>query len=277
MRKLIPLLLLFVSLPSLAQRQFDIEVIVFKRAISPEKVNESWPDDLPTISMTRAGELQDANYRNKKGVELLPKSDYQLTDEIASLQKHAGFKVLLHKAWRQGDEGRSAAPIFHIQAGRDYSTQYNVDGSSKSINRNVTSLDSVDNFNTDSIEEETIDRPLYELDGKLQIYVQHYLYAETTLDLKAPSVRKVMAQIAENDELPLSYDASDESSVFDDSHFDNTVQAGHLESINAQTQTEQYLKSFRMDQKRRMRSTETHYLDNPLMGVIIQVRRVAQD
>ncbi|MBO0181007.1 CsiV family protein, partial [Vibrio parahaemolyticus] len=30
----------------------------------------------------------------------------------------------------------------------------------------------------------------------------------------------------------------------------------------------------RMDQKRRMRSSETHYLDNPLMGMIIQVRRV---
>ncbi|NMU76239.1 hypothetical protein HKB17_03900, partial [Vibrio parahaemolyticus] len=34
------------------------------------------------------------------------------------------------------------------------------------------------------------------------------------------------------------------------------------------------LKSYRMDQKRRMRSSETHYLDNPLMGMIIQVRRV---
>ncbi|MCO4789722.1 hypothetical protein DK293_13990, partial [Vibrio cholerae] len=28
--------------------------------------------------------------------------------------------------------------------------------------------------------------------------------------------------------------------------------------------------------KRRMRSGETHYLDHPLMGVIIQVRRVAE-
>ncbi len=37
----------------------------------------------------------------------------------------------------------------------------------------------------DGFKEETIDKPLYELDGKLQIYVQHYLYAETTLDLKA--------------------------------------------------------------------------------------------
>ncbi|MEZ9563487.1 CsiV family protein, partial [Vibrio splendidus] len=44
MKRLIPLLLLFVSLPSLAQRQFDIEVIIFKRAVDAEKVNESWPN-----------------------------------------------------------------------------------------------------------------------------------------------------------------------------------------------------------------------------------------
>ncbi|MDF4825758.1 CsiV family protein, partial [Vibrio parahaemolyticus] len=35
-----------------------------------------------------------------------------------------------------------------------------------------------------------------------------------------------------------------------------------------------FLKSYRLDQKRRMRSGETHYLDHPLMGMIIQVRRV---
>ncbi|QSA20002.1 hypothetical protein JV197_08680, partial [Vibrio furnissii] len=47
-----------------------------------------------------------------------------------------------------------------------------------------------------------------------------------------------------------------------------------LESVSPTVDVESFLKSYRMDQKRRMRSGETHYLDHPLMGMIIQVRRV---
>jgi len=254
MKKLIPLLLLMASMPSLAQRQFDIEVIIFKRAVDAEQMNESWPNTLPEINLNRVGSFQDAEYRQKKNVKMLPYSEYALTEQKESLKKHAGFKVLLHTAWRQGDEGKSAAPIFHIQAGKDYSQTFNADGSEK-IALETTSSD---------ISEETIDAPLYELDGKLQIYVQHYLYAETTLDLKAPSVREITLQ---DQTIELDSPVSDA---------DSTIQVGNLTEISPTVEVEEFLKSYRMDQKRRMRSTETHYLDHPLLGMIIQVRRVAE-
>ncbi|WP_136484227.1 peptidoglycan binding protein CsiV [Vibrio sp. H11] len=255
MKKLIPLLLLLVSMPSLAQRQFDIEVIIFKRAVDAEKVSESWPDDLPEISMKRAGSFNDASYRQSKGVTMLPASQYQLNDQEQRLKNHAGFKVLMHTAWRQGDEGRSAAPVFHIRAGRDYSEQFRADGSLAG-QRNAA-------IPVNDVIEQSVAKPLYELDGTLQIYVQHYLYAETTLDLKEPSVRDVVIKDAP---LSLALNPQDEGA---------TVQSGNLESVSPQVETESFLKSYRMDQKRRMRSSETHYLDHPLMGMIIQVRKVA--
>lgn len=254
MKKLIPLLLLMVSMPSLAQRQFDIEVIIFKRAVDAEKMNESWPNTLPEINLTRVGSFQDAEYRQKKNVKMLPYSEYAMTEQKESLKKHAGFKVLLHTAWRQGDEGKAAAPVFHIQAGKDYSKKFNIDGSEKVV---------LDTTGAD-ISEETIDAPLYELDGKLQIYVQHYLYAETTLDLKAPSVREITLQ---DQTIELDSPVSDA---------DSTIQVGNLTEVSPTVEVEEFLKSYRMDQKRRMRSTETHYLDHPLLGMIIQVRRVAE-
>ncbi|UTT84439.1 peptidoglycan binding protein CsiV [Vibrio pelagius] len=255
MKRLIPLLLLLVSMPSLAQRQFDIEVIIFKRAVDAEQVNESWPNSLPEISLERAGSFQNSQFRAKKGVQMLPYSEYELNGEKEKLRKHAGFEVLMHTAWRQGDEGRNAAPVFHIQAGKDYSQSFNADGSEKSA---------VVTTSEESIKEETIDKPLYELDGKLQIYVQHYLYAETTLDLKAPSVREVTLQ-----EQQIELDSPVSGG-------DSTTQVGNLTEISPTVKVEEFLKSYRMDQKRRMRSTETHYLDHPLLGMIIQVRRVAQ-
>ena len=254
MKKLIPLLLLVVAMPSWAKRQFDIEVIIFKRAVDAEKVNESWPNTQPKISLERVGSFQDTQYRASKGVKMLPYSEYKLTPQKDKLKQHAGFEVLMHTAWRQGDQGKSSAPVFHIQAGKDFSKQFNADGSEKGA---VTA-------SADGFQEETIDKPLYELDGKLQIYVQHYLYAETTLDLKAPSVREVKLQ---EQQIELDSPVSGAES---------NVQVGNLTEISPTVEVEEFLKSYRMEQKRRMRSTETHYLDHPLLGMVIQVRRVAQ-
>lgn len=241
MKKLIPLLLLLVSMPSLAQRQVDIEVIIFKRAVNAEKTNESWPDTLPQVSFDNTGSLNDANYRANKGVSLLPASSYRLNSQEQRLRNHAGYQVLMHTAWRQGDRGKGSAPIFHIRAGKDYSGQFNPDGSQKGPM-------------------DISDQPVYELDGKLQVYVQHYLYAETTLDLKKPVVRKVTVKETDAQDAAVDSDA--------------TTQLGNLDAVATTRVEENVLKSYQMDQKRRMRSGETHYLDHPLMGMIIQVRRV---
>ncbi|MGR5133502.1 peptidoglycan binding protein CsiV [Vibrio alfacsensis] len=255
MRILIPLLLLCVSMPSWAQRQFDIEVIIFKRAVDAESTSESWPNQLPTIEMSNVGSLGSDAYRASKGVTLLPRSSFQLNAQEAALNNHAGFKVLKHVAWRQGDRGKASAPIFRIVGGRDFSSSYNADGSP--ITGNAQTLA------TDGYSEEVISGPLYELDGKIQIYVQHYLFAETTLDLREPSVREVRVEAQPTEQI------SDEFG-----QVEGNVQVGNLAEISPTVTQETFLKSYRLDQKRRMRSGETHYLDNPLMGMIIQVRRV---
>ncbi|MCG3723067.1 peptidoglycan binding protein CsiV [Vibrio cincinnatiensis] len=254
MKKLIPLLLLLVSMPSLAQRQFDIEVIIFQRAVNPEQTSESWPNSLPEINVTQAGSFNDTQYRHSKGVMMLPYSNYKLTEQVQRLRNHAGFQVMLHTAWRQGDQGKARAPIFHIQAGKDYSQQFNPDGREREQAEHAEAP-------IDGVVEQTINHPLYELDGTLQIYVQHFLYAEAMLDLKKPSVREVILQ-----DQKLDLDLEDEQ--------DSTVQVGHLAAISPTVETESFLKSYRLDQKRRMRSGETHYLDHPLLGIIIQVRKV---
>ncbi|MEX0333721.1 peptidoglycan binding protein CsiV [Vibrio tubiashii] len=256
MKKLIPLLLMLVAMPSMAQRQFDIEVIIFKRAVDAEQTAESWPTNVTQVDLKRAGSFADASYRAKKGVEMLPASEYALNGEVKKLNQHAGFQVLMHKAWRQGDQGRFGAPIFHVQAGRDYSGKFNPDGSM--IGESQSQV-------IEGITEESIPKPLYQLDGKLQIYVEHYLYADVELDLKAPSVKEVTLQEHQPELLPTEEVADNQ-----------VVQVGLMEDVTPTVHKVEFLKSYRFDQKRRMRSTETHFLDHPLMGVIIQVRRVNQ-
>lgn len=256
MRKLLPLLLLFISVPALAQRQFDIEVIIFKRNVNPVSVNESWPTNLPPIDMKGVGSFSNAAYLARKGVKILPPSQYKLDKEVQTLKNHAGFQVLKHIAWRQGDKGRLSAPVFKIQAGKDYSEQFNPDGSEK---KEVVGTQVMD-----GVTETTLPKPLYELDGKLQIYVEHYLYADTSLDLKEPSTKTT---IISDPEIGLNGDADNDSDS-------SEVQIGNLEKITPPTKVETILKSYRMKQKRRMRSSHTYYFDNPLMGMIVQVRKV---
>ncbi|USD66201.1 peptidoglycan binding protein CsiV [Vibrio sp. SCSIO 43136] len=255
MKKLIPILLFLVSFQSFAQRQFDIEVIIFKRSVNPEQTNESWPNTLPEIDMSKAIALRNGVAMERKGAKMLPTSSYELNSEYQALKRHAAFKPMMHVAWRQGDQGRFAAPVFHIQAGKDYSERFDAAGNMRGAEQSVEGL-------SDEIQEQTIHSPIYELDGKLQVYVQHYLFAELSLDLKAPSVREV--SFAEP-----SLEISEEQT-------DADVQVGNLTEVTPTLEVEEFLKSYRMEQKRRMRSTETHYLDHPLMGMIIQVRRVPQ-
>ncbi len=255
MRILIPLLLLCVSLPSWAQRQFDIEVIIFKRALDAESTSESWPDQLPEIDMSNVGSLDSDAYLSSKGATLLPSSSFHLNPQEEALNNHAGFTVLKHIAWRQGDEGQRSAPIFRIIGGRNFSDSYSTEGSLNDGSDTTLINEGEGESNTNT--------PLYELDGKIQIYVQHYLFAETMLDLREPSVREIRLESAQDEQL------ADEMG-----YIDGNVQVGNLADVSPTVTEEKFLKTYRLDQKRRMRSGETHYLDNPLMGMIIQVRRV---
>lgn len=268
MKKLIPLLLFFVALPAMAARQFDIEVIVFKHDDTRAQINESWAEQLPEIDLKPTGRLDDANYRARKGVQLLPRSAYQLNPQEQALRQRSGYQVLLHSAWRQGDRGRLSAPIFHIQAGKNFAGQYDADGNPKGSHKVLPNY-ITDNVATTAPTSDSRNSTVYELDGRLQVYVEHYLYTDVMLDLKEPTLRPITVssetpdQQGDVESQPLAMQTTDEPSSA------NTA-------VETATDSRYFLKSFRMDQKRRMRSGETHYFDHPKMGMIVQVRRVAE-
>lgn len=248
MKKLIIFLLVFVSLPTFA-RSFDIEVIIFKRNVAPTQINESWPQDLDPINFDRSFSYQDKNMMSSNGAFLLSSGYYHLNSQFEALERHAGFKPLVHVAWRQTDRGSSRSPIFHIQAGQDFSSKYASDGRSlKAIAEDGTPTSIAKG-------------PLHELDGTIQVYVQHYLYLQTNLDLRVPGKNKVVLQ-----------DSVLDSMNADDNDGD-MVQVGNLEPIKPKVEVQDFLNRYRMQQKRKIRSGETHYLDNPLMGIIIQIRK----
>lgn len=288
------MLLLAVSWPSFAARQFDVEVILFKRNINPEQVNESWPEQLKQVDMQGALSLEDTAALKAKGVTILPSSQYALDAQYNKLKKHAGFTPLAHIAWRQGDQNQANAPKLYITAGRDYSEQFLPDGRSKKDVEQPTNAISIDSdSNNDGItitadnstsllsnsnnNADTRSDSLYQLNGMLQVYVQHYLFLDANLDLREPSRREVIMTkpllesiVNEQNAMNVDTDTATENGI----DVNSNVQIGHLQEVKKNIKVEEFLKPYRLSQQRRMRSGEIHYLDNPLLGVIIQVRRV---
>nr|WP_269808626.1 CsiV family protein [Enterovibrio nigricans] len=119
MKKLIFLLLCTLSLPTKAERWFDVEVIVFKRNQDPTSVQEKWPETQPNINVSNAVSVFDSVSLQKQGLQLLPQSDWKLNAEYQKLANHAGFKPLVHVAWRQNDGGRGVMPKLRFTAGQD--------------------------------------------------------------------------------------------------------------------------------------------------------------
>ncbi|USH01255.1 peptidoglycan binding protein CsiV [Grimontia kaedaensis] len=273
MKKLIILLLCVISWPSFAERWFDVEVIVFKRNQNPDTVQENWPDAQPDINLSGAVSVFDKQTLAARGLQVLPKNQWQLNAEYNRLANHAGFKPLAHVAWRQNDGGRGAMPKLRFTAGRNFGDSFYIDGTSKDAPL-VTSESAPDGYQpTDKAS-----GPMYELDGFIRVYVQHYLFIETDLALREPGERKVLKEV-QAVPLPLDNQVATEVEgiTAEGSDVAPVVEGSALTGLQKLERTysvEKHLNSYAFEQKRRMRSGEIHYLDHPLMGLIIQVTRV---
>jgi hypothetical protein len=145
-------------------------------------------------------------------------------------------------AWRMPVEtGRSAKPI-HIFAGENFASQIDTEQQIKDI---------------------------WAIDGNFKVYLDHYLYIDSQLIIRK-AITEEISQVQQDIE------------VIDD---ENGIQIAKVESVldgaehsemaNMVT-NKTVIKEVLFDQNRRLRSEEIHYLDHPLMGIIVQIRKIAE-
>ncbi|OOF27790.1 hypothetical protein BZJ18_07115 [Salinivibrio sp. IB872] len=265
------LLLIAISQPALAKRLYDVELIVFKRNQDPASVQESWPTQTDIQSVNRAVPVTNTTALQNAGLTPLPRSQWQLTDAYNKLANHAGFTPMVHVAWRQDDSGRAALPLLRVSAGRDYSDRFNVDGTpitaQPAAPTNATASNTESQWEEQSLDTLPPRQPLYELDGTLRVYVQHYLFVEADMVLREPSERRALVE--DIIDMPLQTSDAQQGAATNT----NNVQVAGLEKVKKQYHIQRFLQPYAFTHKRRMRSGETHYLDNPMMGMIIQVRK----
>lgn len=268
-RTLTALLLSFTSFSTIAeQRWFEVELLLFQRNAEIESFSEQlaskeiFVDTSNSISLLKSNKstpcIADVNCLSKPNSVVITRSEFdssgnsfkllgnshlELVAQRERLEKHAGFEPVLHVAWRMPVEsGRSAKPI-HIFAGENFASQIDTEQQSEDI---------------------------WAIDGNFKVYLDHYLYIDSQLVIRK-AITEQVSQVEQNVE------------VIDD---ENGIQIAKVESVLDETEqgemanrvtNKTVIKEVLFDQNRRLRSEEIHYLDHPLIGIIVQIRKIAEE
>ncbi len=186
------------------------------------------------------------------GAVLLAETQSQFKDIIATISREKGTSSLLHMTWQQSMLPRSRAIPVKLYSGHDYSEQYEFNGQPIEVNTSASEFGNFDfmesQFSSDS------QKPVWKLDGTINIYLQHYLFIETNFTLREEGNKTIT--LTQNEPLM------------------SAQSAGSVEQASTQEVTKPFLYAIEMQQNRRVRSDEVHYFDHPKMGMIIQIRKM---
>ncbi|MCL1124328.1 peptidoglycan binding protein CsiV [Shewanella surugensis] len=211
--------------------------------------NVSTPANLPV----EIAASQTATAYMGQGPVLLAKSQSQFGDIMKKIARRRGNTSLLHMTWQQAMKPRNQATPLHIYAGHDFEGAYEYDGQPINMaqdNGNIPRFDFMQGMYND-----TANGPVWQLDGTLNIYLNHYLYIEAALNLREKGTKQVL--------------------ITKDSLSD-TAKGYNLDNSATETESTPYLYAIPLKQNRRVRSGEVHYFDHPKMGMIIQIRKMTQ-
>jgi len=178
----------------------------------------------------------------KNGFQLLAEDKLQLTPQREKLTEHASFKPLLHLAWRMPVDSKVKALPIHLIAGENLALTMPAEADQVS---------------------DAAASPKWTIDGNFKIYVDHYLFIDSQL-----LVRQKITQ-----DIPLEVDQEAIENI------DENVQiVKQNEQVNPlPSHKETIIAESLFDQNRRLRSGEIHYFDHPLMGMIVQIRKIPKD
>lgn len=214
---------------------------------------------------------------------LLPATELQLSAVRDRLASQSGKQTLLHTVWRQPVFSRNQGQKLRVFAGENFTRDYDYLGFARehyltplepthnadAIAQHDNPLDRIDRLlhgiaqgqtpfsrpgtHTLALPEQPETYPAnlpneaWELDGLMHIYlVGNYLHVHGEFNLR------------EEVDVPLQA---------------TSLQAQADAALDAREATQAYLKAYYFDQIRRMISHETHYMDHPHLGIIVQIRR----
>ncbi len=233
---------------------YQVELIVFAR--KEDSSQEHWPSNIklrypgdwvelkdPATSEVKIDLTKEAFYR-------LPASERQLNTQAQKLERNGRFELLFHSAWRQIVTNKKSSKAILISGG-PISGQHQA------------------------------------LEGSIRVSVATYLELQTNLWFSQFDLNVGQEVTQSWPEIPLrpNYSAAGGSALSLDSdlELDQALAKENQQGINANVSPNTSAKTdgtapeyitrqiILLQQERDMRSGEVHYIDHPVLGVIVQI------
>lgn len=240
-------------------RWYQVEVLIFENPDYRAERPEHWPSHpvlnrrSPAISIEREEDSEfevglaeplasDLPPENADDAETPPQpfeplgpDEFQMAEAREQLEQSRGFRILHHQAWRQPVPGRDDVIPIRIRAG--------------------------DTFGQNR-----------ELQGYLELYVERYLHLTADLQLIRYTQTDNPFRLIDERADPHS-DLDDRIESFSGLTLNTDTDRIDNAFVSQSEKTRYYVavESIRMNEKRRMRSGEIHYLDNPEFGLLFLV------
>lgn len=293
------LCLLVVALPAHARTTYDVEIIVFENVDVPADPGERWRPEvvLPRFDRVTSLDGDDAEAGTAFLRELpedfirLDDDELRLKDKRRRLDDSSRYRVLRHIAWQQPGLDPEEAVAVRVRAGEPFEVDVPIRDAGpfgqplhideillQGLTPDIDAANGVNGTGTsafggddDEAMAEPLDAPtflprtrrltVYPLDGSIRILVRRYLHAHTDLYFTAPvEWQEVPASAMSGGDAPVDADGDDAAIV------GTALSADISRDLDGQP-----LLSFPVHQQRRMRSRELHYLDHPVVGVLVLV------
>lgn len=260
-RLLLPLILLCTAFSSSAEeRWFEVELLLFQRNTDIKAIKEELAVKDIIIDTSNSIPLLQPEENNLciEGTSCLDKKVPVLIDETQFASQANGFQRLdneqLQLTTQREKLKKHAAfkPLLHLAWRMPVKNR----NSAKAIH-----LFAGENH-AGSIPQSSADK--WAIDGNFKIYLDRYLFIDSQL-----LIRQQTTSLA----------AKQQEQKFEVVNSENDVQILNqnenlLEPVEVKQKT--VISEALFDQNRRLRSEEIHYFDHPLMGMIVQIRKIPE-
>lgn len=249
MKAIISILFLLVANSSFAEdmRYYDVEIVVIESLSEKAKASENWPLQVNLVQPENTVQLgqpalsewlpQDKDIDPKLSYKVLSSKNYNLAELVEKISESKTHRVIFHTAWRQpGLDKNQALPIYFKH---EVAAPPIIEEESKSTQNNTIEQD-----RDISITPKKASAPST-LEGILRVTLSRYLHLE--------------AELAFKNKIPDVVISDNPFSVLDNEE----------ERFKIEKQAVIHLKQ----KRRRIRSSELHYIDHPVLGILINITR----
>lgn len=222
-------------------RYYDVEIVIIENMTEEQKNSENWPLQVNLAQAEKTVQLGEPVLSEwlpegvdlKSSYKVLNSSHYQLTEEVEKISESKTHRVIFHTAWRQPGLDKNQALPIYFK--HEVTAPPVIEDEEVSETAENGEIVSTEKVNTSpSI-----------LEGILRVTLSRYLHLEAELTFKT--------------KIPDMVKSDNPFSILDNEQI----------RLEIQKQGVIHLKQ----KRRRIRSSELHYIDHPVLGILINITR----